>query len=196
MNPTEAQLEHSTTALLVALAVRNLETGDHCKRVTRLALQLGRAVRLTGDELNDLKFGSMLHDIGKLRTPDAVLCKPASLTPDEWTTMREHPLTGANMLRALGYSEAACLVVEQHHERVDGKGYPFGLVGNMISIGARIFAIADTYDAITADRVYRRGASSETALHEITSWSGRQFDSDLVEAFVKLHDPDNQKRAA
>lgn len=189
MTPSQAQLEHATTALMVALAARSLETGDHCPRVARTALELGRAVNLTGDELNVLKFGSMLHDVGKIRTPDAILKKPAQLTADEWTIMREHPVTGGNMLRSLSFPEEVCLLVEQHHERVDGEGYPFGLIADQISLGARIFAIADTYDAIVYNRCYRAAQAPAVALHEITSWSGRQFDPDLVEAFVKIHRP-------
>jgi len=195
MKPSQDQLEYGTTALLIALAARNLETGAHTKRVAGLALQLGRTVGLTGDELNFLKFGALLHDLGKLRTPDSVLCKPAGLSPSEWTIMRKHPVTGAHMLRALGYDETICLIVEQHHERWDGSGYPYGLKAHQITIGARIFSIVDTFDAITADRCYRAGQSPETALHEITSWSARQFDPELVAAFVNLHRPDHTKRA-
>lgn len=184
MKPTEAQLEHSTTALLVALAARNLETGDHCPRVSRLALGLGQAFRLSAAELDVLKWGSLLHDIGKLRTPDAVLCKPDKLTPAEWTIMREHPVTGAAILRSLGYPEAVCLLVEQHHEKYDGSGYPFALAEKQISIGARIFAIADTYDAIVSNRCYRRAAAREHALQELETWKGRQFDPQLVDLFI------------
>lgn len=184
MTPTAAQLEHSTTALLLALSARSLETGNHCPRVNQLSLALGRALTLTGDELHALHLGSLLHDVGKLQTPDAVLKKPGSLTETEWTTMHEHPVTGSNMLRSLGYPEAACLIVEQHHERYDGEGYPLQLRESEISLGARIFAIADTYDAITNTRVYRNGASPAAALHEITSWSGRQFDPAIVQVFL------------
>ena len=186
MTPTQEQLEFATTALLMALSQRNLETGDHCPRVNRLALQLGRALQLTGDQLNDLKFGSLLHDIGKIRTRDAVLCKPAQLTDQEWEEMRRHPFDGATMLRSLGFPEPVCLIVEQHHEWFDGSGYPFGLKGHQISLPARVFSVADTYDAITRDRCYRKGAAAAVALHEISSWAGTQFDPKVVEALIKL----------
>ncbi len=186
MTPTQEQLEFGTTALLIALSARNLETGDHCPRVNRLALLLGRALQLSGDELNALKFGSLLHDIGKLRTPDAILCKPAKLTDPQWEVMRRHPLDGGTMLRALDFPEPVCLIVEQHHESFDGSGYPFGLAGHQISLGARVFSVADTYDAITRDRCYRKGAASAVALHEISSWAGSQFDPKVVEALIKL----------
>src|SRR6266498_3003831 len=122
MIPTQEQLEFATTALLVALATRNLETGGHAKRVATIALDLGRAMNLPAEKLYALKFGALLHDLGKLQTPDAVLCKPGRLTPEEWATMREHPITGSNMLRALNFPEPVCLILEQHHERYDGEG--------------------------------------------------------------------------
>ena len=186
MKAALGQVENYTTALLVALSARNLETGDHCPRVSRLALALGRALSLTGDELETLKFGSLLHDVGKIGTPDAILCKPAKLTPEEWLKMREHPVTGSTILHALGFPPDVCRLVEQHHERFDGTGYPFGLAGKAISIGARIFAIADTFDALVSDRCYRRGVAIAAALDEIVAWSGRQFDPELVDRFVIL----------
>lgn len=196
MKPTQEQLELATTALLLALSARNLETGGHAQRVSEIALDLGRAMGLQSEQLYALKFGSLLHDLGKIRTPDAVLCKPARLTPDEWEIMREHPATGANMLRALGFPEPVCLVLEQHHERYDGHGYPYRLRGDQIQIEARIFAVADTFDAITADRCYRPGAAPAVALHEIASWSERQFDPVVVDAFLQLHRPKREKNLA
>lgn len=193
---THDQLEHSTKALLLALAARSLETGDHCPRVARLALDLGREIGLSGDELTVLKFGSLLHDVGKIKTPDAVLQKPDRLTEEEWATMREHPVTGANLLRALEYPEPVCILVEQHHERFDGEGYPFQLAGTQISIGARVFAIADTFDAIVNNRCYRAAASTAVALHEIDSWKEKQFDPQIVDVFVNLHSADRPVRTA
>jgi putative nucleotidyltransferase with HDIG domain len=191
MKPTQEQLEFGTTTLLIALTARNLETGDHCPRVNRLALQLGRSLRLSADELYDLKFGSLLHDIGKIRTRDAVLTKPGKLTETEWEEMRRHPLDGGSLLRALDFPESVCLIVEQHHEWFDGSGYPFGLAGDQIYLPARVFAVADTYDAITRDRCYRKGAAAAVALHEINSWSGTQFDPQVVERLIQLS-RDNQ----
>lgn len=187
MTGTPEQLEVATQSLLMALSARNLETGGHVRRVCNFALELGRAMRLSTEQLFNLKFGSLLHDLGKLQTPDAVLCKPAPLTPEEWIVMRQHPTTGAHMLRALKFPEPVCLILEQHHERYDGKGYPHGLSGSQITIESRIFAVADAYDAITADRCYRPGAAPAVAFHEIASWSGKQFDPYVVEAFLDLH---------
>jgi putative nucleotidyltransferase with HDIG domain len=197
MKPTPEQLEFGTTSLLCALAARNLETGDHCPRVNRLALQLGRALQLPQEELVALKFGSLLHDIGKLRVPDAVLCKPDKLTADEWEIMRRHPFDGATILRSLNFPEDVCLIVEQHHEWFDGSGYPYGLKDNQISRPARVFAVADTFDAITRDRCYRSGASIAVALHEINSWRDKQFDPYVVDALLRLPlTEDQHKRAA
>ncbi len=193
MNPSNDQLEFATSALLVALCARDLETGDHCPRVNRLALKLGRALALPQEHLYALKFGSLLHDIGKLRTGDAVLCKPDRLTAAEWEIMRRHPLDGATMLRSLGFPEPVCLIVEQHHETWSGTGYPYGLKANEIYIGARLFAVADAYDAITRDRCYRKGAAAHVALHEISSCSGTQFDPKVVTAFLNLERPPHQE---
>lgn len=186
MKRTPDELEFATTALLVALSARNLETGNHCPRVCRIALQLGRELQLSGDDLYNLKFGALLHDVGKMKTPDAVLCKPDRLTEDEWAIMRRHPFDGACMLRGLEFPEAVCLIVEQHHERWDGVGYPFGLTTTQIRSETRIFAVADAYDALTRDRVYRKGIDHHGALSEISAWSGIQFDPRVVETLSNI----------
>jgi putative nucleotidyltransferase with HDIG domain len=196
MKPTQEQLEFGTTTLLVALSARNLETGGHAQRVSKIALDLARAMDLAEPQLKALKFGGLLHDVGKLTTPDSILCKPTGLTANEWAIMREHPSTGASMLRALDFPEPVWLIVEQHHERFDGEGYPYGLRGQQITLEARIFAVADTFDAITADRCYREGAAPAVALHEIASWAGQQFDPVVVEAFIKLMRPNQSQTLA
>lgn len=186
MKPSPEQLEFATTSLLMALSARDLETGGHAKRVQDLALNLGRALQLDQEALYALKFGAALHDLGKLNTPDLVLRKPTRLNELEWETMRRHPLDGAHMLRALNFPETTCLVLEQHHERFDGQGYPFKLCGNEISLPARVFAVADTFDAITSNRCYRPGNSKEVAFHEIASYSNTQFDPNVVNALLNL----------
>ena len=196
MTPTQEQLEFATTALLVALSARNLETGDHSQRVARIALDLGRAMDLPAEQLHALKFGALLHDLGKLQTQDAVLCKPGRLTSDEWKIMHKHPSTGANMLRALNFPESVCEIVEQHHERYDGEGYPYGLRGQQIRLEARIVSVADLFDAVTCDRCYRTGAAPAVALHEIASWAGQQFDPVVAQAFLQLHRPDGKQALA
>jgi HD-GYP domain-containing protein (c-di-GMP phosphodiesterase class II) len=133
-----------------------------------------------------LEFGSLLHDIGKIGVPDAILRKPAKLTDDEWVLMREHPMHGQQILRGIEFLEGAARVVAQHHEKWDGSGYPLGLRTTEIDICARIFSVADAFDAMTSDRVYRRGKSYEAAAQELDDWSGRQFDPAIVEAFHRV----------
>ncbi|HEX8339235.1 MAG TPA: HD domain-containing phosphohydrolase, partial [Pyrinomonadaceae bacterium] len=133
-----------------------------------------------------LEFGSLLHDIGKIGVPDAILRKPARLDEEEWVRMREHPLHGQKILRGIEFLEGAARVVAQHHERWDGTGYPLGLSGAQIDLNARIFAVADAFDAITSDRVYRAGRSYDEALAELEAHAGRQFDPHVVEAFRRV----------
>ena len=133
--------------------------------------------------LRSLEFGSLLHDIGKIGVPDAILRKPAKLSDEEWVRMREHPLHGQKILRGIEFLEGASRVVAQHHERWDGSGYPLGLRGEEIDLNARIFAVADAFDAITSDRVYRAGRSYDEALAELDGHAGLQFDPRVVEAF-------------
>jgi HD-GYP domain-containing protein (c-di-GMP phosphodiesterase class II) len=143
-------------------------------------------MRLDAEQTRSLEFGSLLHDIGKIGVPDAILRKPGALSESEWVRMREHPLHGQRILRGIEFLEGASRVVAQHHERWDGSGYPVGLRGGEIDLNARIFAVADAFDAITSDRVYRVGKSYEAAARELEEWAGRQFDPDVVEAFRRV----------
>ncbi|MDT7808226.1 MAG: cyclic di-GMP phosphodiesterase [Acidobacteriota bacterium] len=170
-------------ALTAALETRDLETHGHSERVVNFSLRLGRELGLGEEQMRSLEFGSLLHDIGKIGVPDAILRKPAKLTEEEWVRMREHPLHGQKILRGIEFLEGASRVVAQHHEKWDGSGYPLGLSGMEIDLNARIFAVADAFDAITSDRVYRRGRSYEEALAELEAYSGRQFDPRVVEVF-------------
>jgi len=173
-------------ALTAALETRDLETHGHSERVVNFSLRLGCEMGLGAEELRSLEFGSLLHDIGKIGVPDAILRKPARLTADEWTKMREHPLHGQKILGGIQFLEGASRVVAQHHEKWDGSGYPHGLRGEEIDLNARIFAVADAFDAITSDRVYRRGRSYEDAAAELDAFSGTQFDPDVVAAFHRV----------
>jgi HD-GYP domain-containing protein (c-di-GMP phosphodiesterase class II) len=170
-------------ALVTALETRDSETHGHSERVVAFSLRLGREMGLSEEELGSLEFGSLLHDIGKIGVPDAVLRKPAPLTEPEWYEMRKHPLHGEQILGGIDFLEGASRVVAQHHERWDGSGYPLGLRGEQIDLNARIFAVADAFDAITSDRVYRVGKPYDSAAREIEEWSGRQFDPAVVAAF-------------
>jgi putative nucleotidyltransferase with HDIG domain len=173
-------------ALTAALEARDSETHGHSERVVTYSLRLGREYGLGQEEMKALEFGSLLHDIGKIGVPDAILRKPAKLTDEEWVRMREHPLHGQQILRGIDFLERASRVVGQHHEKWDGSGYPLGLAAEDIDICARIFAVADAYDAITSDRVYRRGKPYEAAAEELELWAGRQFDAEVVAAFHRV----------
>src|SRR5256714_9230685 len=173
-------------ALTAALETRDAETHGHSERVVTFSLRLGRELGLDKAQMTALEFGSLLHDIGKIGVPDAILRKPAKLTDEEWVRMREHPFHGQQILREIEFLKAAARVVAEHHERWDGSGYPIGLQGAEIDLNARIFAVADAFDAMTSDRVYRLGRPYEAAAEELDKWSGRQFDPQIVEAFHRV----------
>ena len=173
-------------ALTAALETRDAETHGHSERVVTFSLRLGREYGLSSVEMKALEFGSLLHDIGKIGVPDAILRKPAKLTDEEWERMREHPSHGQQILRGIKFLEGAARVVAQHHEKWDGSGYPLGLREEEIDVCARIFSVADAFDAITSDRVYRKGRPYEAASAELDEWAGRQFDPKIVDAFHRV----------
>src|SRR5215210_1582163 len=173
-------------ALVAALETRDSETHGHSERVVNFSLRLGQELALDAEQMRSLEFGSLLHDIGKIGVPDSILRKPAKLTEEEWVRMREHPLHGQQILRGIEFLQGASRVVAQHHEKWDGTGYPLGLRTEEIDICARIFSVADAFDAITSDRVYRRGKPYEAAAQELEDWAGRQFDPKVVEAFHRV----------
>jgi putative nucleotidyltransferase with HDIG domain len=186
LDSLEKSYRTTLKALAAALEARDHETHGHSERVVNFSLRLGRELRLDKSEMRSLEFGALLHDIGKIGVPDAVLRKPAGLTADEWTKMREHPTHGQQILRGIDFLEGAARVVGQHHEKWDGTGYPAGLRGEEIDLNARIFAVADAFDAITSDRVYRGGRSYEVAVAELEEFAGRQFDPKVVAAFRRI----------
>jgi putative nucleotidyltransferase with HDIG domain len=182
----EDRLSAQTTAFILALTLRSTETGEHTPRVWRLCLNLGRVMGLSPAELWVLKYATLLHDIGKLGIPDAILHKKGKLTPDEWVVMKKHPMHSGTLLRAAEFPEAVCQTAEQHHERADGFGYPKGLMYDEIRTEARVFSVADAYDAITSDRCYRAKQTHEAACKEIFDWKGDQFDPQVVNAFLAM----------
>src|SRR5947209_3070951 len=173
-------------ALTAALETRDSETHGHSERVVNFSLRLGRELGLDAEQTRSLEFGSLLHDIGKIGVPDAILRKPAALTQEEWVRMREHPLHGQKILGGVEFLEGASRVVAQHHERWDGTGYPVGLKGEEIDLNARILAVADAFDCIISDRVYRLGRDYDAAAAELEAFSGRQFDPRVVAAFLRV----------
>ena len=173
-------------ALAAALEVRDAETHGHSERVVSFSLRLGRELGLDDRQMRALEFGALLHDIGKIGVPDSVLRKPAPLTPSEWERMREHPKFGEQILRGIEFLADASRVVAHHHERWDGTGYPSGLRGEEIDLNARIFAVADAFDAITSERVYKTACTYEVAAAELEKGAGRHFDPRVVAAFRRV----------
>jgi putative nucleotidyltransferase with HDIG domain len=185
-----AELEHSYDVTLEALGdaldLKDSETEGHSKRVTAYTIALARAMGLKPTEIKVIARGAFLHDIGKMAIPDQILRKPGPLTKDEQDIMREHCSRGYNILRKIPFLSDASEIVYSHQEHFDGSGYPNHLRGAEIPIGARIFAVADTLDAITSDRPYRKARSFDAARHEILRCSGTQFDPAVVEMFLKI----------
>ena len=190
LDSLEEAYRSTLRALTAALETRDAETHGHSERVVSYSLRLGREYGLSREQLKSLEFGALLHDIGKIGVPDAILRKPAKLTEEEWVRMREHPLHGQQILRGIEFLEGAARVVAQHHEKWDGSGYPLRLRGEEIDLCARIFAVADAFDAITSDRVYRKGKPYTVAAKELDDWAGQQFDAEVIAAFHRVPQSD------
>ncbi len=180
-----ATYRQTLEALGRAVDRRDGMTGGHCVRVAEYSRLLGqRIIGPKPQELQVLEYGALLHDIGKIAVPDAILRKNGPLTDDEWAIMREHPCLGHEILYGIGFLTNSLPIVLHHHERFDGQGYPHGLRGSAIPLGARIFSAADAFDAMTADRHYRQALSLDEAMSELRKNSGTQFDPGLVPLFV------------
>ncbi len=173
-------------ALLSTLDLRNHETRAHCQRASTYARMLAEKLGLRGSILTSVQYGALLHDIGKIGVPDSILLKPGPLNAEEWKLMRTHTTMGAHLLDELEGLVAARDIVLQHHERWDGNGYPAGLAGEEICIGARIFAVVDALDAILSDRPYRKASTIDVARSEIQRGAGTQFDPSVVRAFLQI----------
>jgi HD-GYP domain-containing protein (c-di-GMP phosphodiesterase class II) len=171
---------------MAALDAKDEVTEGHCERVARLTLHLARDMGVPEQQLIDIERGALLHDVGKIGVPDAVLKKPKELNDGEWEAMRKHPLLAGLMVSKIGFLEGSLPILLYHHERYDGTGYPFGLMGDKIPLEARIFSIIDAYDAMTSDRPYRAAMTHEAAMEEVVANSGLQFDPDVVAAFERL----------
>jgi response regulator RpfG family c-di-GMP phosphodiesterase len=178
--------QNTLLALVSALDAREHETSDHSQRVVEYTVAIATKLGIAGHELEEIGRGALLHDIGKIGVPDAVLLKPGKLTPEEWVEMRKHPDIGFNMIAPIPFLSVPATIVLSHQERWDGQGYPRKLASNDIHIGARVFAVADTLDAMTSDRPYRKGTTFANAIAEITRCAGTQFDPEVVKAFNGL----------
>jgi len=175
-------------AMAAMLDAREHKTGQHSKRVVVMSLILAREMGLSPEEIQTLEIGALLHDIGKIAMPDSILLKPGPLTEAESALMRQHPQIGYDIIHAGPGLQAAAEIVLAHQEHYDGSGYPRGIRGDEICLGARIFMVIDTYDAIRADRPYSKGRSAAEALEEIRRHRGTQFDSAVVDALSRCQE--------
>jgi putative nucleotidyltransferase with HDIG domain len=188
------ELQDSYMATVVALSnaveARDAYTGKHAERVAAYGMLLARTMRIPLADAPATEFGFLLHDIGKVAIPDAILYKPGRLSEEERALMQQHPVIGAEIIRGIEFLGSATDVVRSHHERWDGAGYPDRLAGPEIPLAARVFAVADVLDALTTERPYRRASELPKARAMIVSGSGSHFDPDVIEAFRQV--PDEQ----
>lgn len=182
LNAYEATIE----GLSLALDLRDRETEGHSRRVMDLTVELAQAMGMGEEELMHIRRGALLHDVGKIGIPDSILHKPSTLTEEEWVIMRKHPQFAYDMLHSIEYLRPALDIPYSHHEKWDGTGYPRGLKGEEIPLTARLFAVADVWDALTSDRPYRAAWTKEQALEYIREQSGKHFDPQVVELFFKI----------
>ncbi len=189
--------EQLAAAMLLAetLDLRDVSTARHSQTVGRYAEGIARALELPEDRVQRIRAAGVLHDIGKLGVADAVLKKPGALTDEEWAEMRRHPELGARILDHANLRDISGWVLA-HHERIDGRGYPHGLAGDAIPLEARILAVADAYEAMTADRPYRAALGHDAAREELLDCSGAQFDPAVVDAFLRALAPSSRQRRA
>jgi putative two-component system response regulator len=178
--------DQTLTALVTALDCRERETACHSQRVAAFAVHLGLVLGLAADDLADLYRGALIHDVGKVGIPDSILLKPGPLTSEEWAVMRGHSELGAEITSGISFLKGAAVVPIAHHESWDGSGYPRGLRAQEIPLPARIFAIADTYDALRSARPYKEAWSHGEAIERIRSIAGVQLDPDLADVFVSI----------
>jgi len=179
-------------ALAAAIDAKDPYTRGHSQRVTEYAMMGASALSYSKEDLENLEYAGILHDIGKIGIADSILTKPGPLTPDEWNVVCRHPLIGANMLNEVPFLGEARNMVLNHHERYDGRGYPHGVRGEAIPIGARLLAVADAFDTITTDRPYRAALSVGHAISELYGSTGTQFCPVAVEAFLATYRKNNK----
>nr|WP_207789137.1 HD domain-containing phosphohydrolase [Neobacillus terrae] len=186
--PTFYQLSDSITRLkeiVDKVEEKDRYTFKHSERVSEYAVKIAKKLMLSKEKLENLYIASLLHDIGKINTPEEILTKPGKLTDDEFAVIKLHPSDGAEMVKGL-YYEGVAGIIEQHHERLNGSGYPHGLKGDEILLEARIIAVSDTFDAMTEDRAYRKAFNMQFAVDELTRLVNTHYDKEVVEAFVEV----------
>ncbi|MEG1843838.1 MAG: HD-GYP domain-containing protein, partial [Clostridia bacterium] len=182
-------------AFVATVEAKDKYTEGHSRRVSKYAEMIAAQMGLSPSEIQDIRVAALLHDIGKIGVPDAVLLKPEKLTDEEYARIKEHPKTGVRILGQVQFPAQVMDMIGHHHERVDGKGYPDGLAGEELSIGARIMAVADAYDAMTSERPYRKGMAHSLAVAQLLAGKGTQFDPDVVEALLAAQRAEKGKGA-
>ena len=188
-----SQILNTINALVTALQAKHDYTGEHSRRVADVAVSLARALDLQEEELRSIELAALFHDIGKIGIRDTILNKPGLLTPDEYDHVKLHPLIAEQILAPIDDFSGLLSIVKHEHERFDGTGYPSGLKGEEIPLGARIIAIADTFDALVTDRSYRKGCAPDSAKAVIRECAGSQFDPHLVDVFLQTTAPSHQE---
>ena len=178
--------EETLMGLVSALDLRERNTRLHSQRVKEYTILLAARFGLSEAAKKEIGFGALLHDVGKIAVPDHILLKPEGLTKEEWDVMHAHPLTGYGIVKRIGFLREAAEIVHAHHEHYDGRGYPRGLKGDEIPLGARLFAAADVYDALISTRPYRVSLSHDDAIAEIKKGSGTMFDPEVVQTFSTI----------
>jgi len=187
LDEIESANANTLMALASSLDVREHNTGVHSQRVADYTLRLAKELKIRNPKVLDIAWrGALLHDVGKIGIPDEVLLKPGPLSEEEWRVMRMHPMVGAGILQRIDFLREPAEIVLSHHERFDGSGYPRGLSGESILLGARMFAVIDVYDALTTDRSYHTACSHVEAMKSLRNGSGTLFDPEVVEAFARI----------
>jgi putative nucleotidyltransferase with HDIG domain len=182
--PLPAVVMDTLTSLALAVDAKDQFTQGHSQKVSGYAVLIAEAMQLSSAEIEEIRLGGMLHDVGKVGIPELILNKCGPLNPEEWETMKRHVEYGAKLLEPLRGTERVCSMVRHHHEFFDGSGYPQGFAGSQIPLGARIIAIADAYDTITSERTYKKAHTPEEAFLELERCGGAQFDPEIVRTFV------------
>jgi len=186
MHELSSAYDNTLTALVKALDAREKEVGSHSERVMNYASFLGKKMGIDGRNMQELAKGALLHDIGKIGISDNILLKPGQLDDNEWIEMRKHPQIGYAILSEIDFLRTPAEIILSHHERYDGTGYPRQLKGEQIPIGSRIFALVDTFDAMTSDRPYRRALPFTSVINEIIKFRGIQFDPEIADLFLSI----------
>jgi len=183
---TVDDLHEVVDALAAAVDAKDSYTCGHSERVAEMSLAIAKAMNLSEEEQYLIHIGAHLHDVGKIGIPDAIISKPGRLNENEFNMIKEHPMTGYHIVRKVKILQSVSLIIRHHHERMDGGGYPDGLFGTAIPLGARIVAIADAFDAMTTNRTYKKSKSKSEALQELIRCSDSQFDREIVRVFVEI----------